>query len=59
MTAEERAELERLKGRLDYAVLQLAREGKFLPADRPENRRFHRAFTCITEVRDDLEEVLR
>jgi hypothetical protein len=44
-----------LKGRLDYAVLQLAREAKFLPEWKPENKRFYRALGTVTEVRDGLE----
>jgi len=40
--------------RLDYAVLQLTREAKFLPESKPENRRFHRAYSTVTEVRDAL-----
>lgn len=46
------------KRRLDYAVLQLTREAKFLPESKPENRRFHRAFATVTEVRDTLEGLL-
>jgi len=59
MTPEE--ELARLKEalavqtrRLDYAVLQLTREAKFLPESKLENRRFHRAYATVTEVRDTL-----
>jgi len=44
--------------RLDYAVLQLTREAKFLPEAKPENRRFHRAYACVTEVRDELQGLL-
>jgi hypothetical protein len=40
--------------RLDYAVMLLAREAKFLPEWKPENARFHRALTAVSEVRDAL-----
>lgn len=53
-----RAELAMQKGRLDYAVLQLAREAKFLPEHKPENARFHRAFNTVVGVRDALEILL-
>lgn len=53
-----KAEIATQKGRLDYAVLQMGREAKFLPEGNPENRRFHRAFSCVKEVRDALEVLL-
>jgi hypothetical protein len=53
-----RAELAMQKGRLDYAVLQLAREAKFLPKHKPENARFHRAFETVSSVRDGLDILL-
>lgn len=57
-TEEElRLELDRLKGRLDYAVLQLEREAKFMPKWKIETKRFHRAHDCVREVRDDMEKL--
>jgi hypothetical protein len=44
--------------RLDYVVLQLAREAKFLPEYKPENKRFHRALNTVVEVRDALDKEL-
>lgn len=40
--------------RLDYAFIQLEREAKFLPKNKPENRRFYRALNVVEEVRDTL-----
>lgn len=51
---ELRAEIDRLSQRLDYVVLQLEREAKFMPTWKPETRRFHRAYDCVREVRDDM-----
>lgn len=55
---EVRAEVAAQKRRLDYAVLQLAREAKFLPKYKPENARFHRAFDAVAETRDALDALL-
>lgn len=58
-TSEEvRAEVAAQKRRLDYVVLQLAREAKFLPQSKPENRRFYRAFDAVADTRDALETLL-
>lgn len=64
MTPEE--EVQQLKAllhqqarRLDYAVMQLEREAKFMPKWKPENRRFYRAYDTVTEVRDTLEGAAR
>lgn len=55
---EELAQLKQIvaaqQRRLDYAVLQLSREAKFLPESRPENRRFYRAFEVVVEVNETL-----
>lgn len=50
----DRGELTRQSKRLDYAVLQLAREAKFRPKWNRENERFHRGFDTLVEVRDAL-----
>jgi hypothetical protein len=39
---------------MDYVVSLLEREAKFLPEYKPENRRFHRAYATVQEVRDAL-----
>lgn len=52
-----KAEIAAQRRRLDYAVLQLSREAKFLPEWNPENERFHRAFGVVTEVRDKLRDI--
>jgi hypothetical protein len=52
-----RQQIEAQARRLDYAVMQLDREAKFLPEWKPENRRFHRAYTVVAEVRDALREI--
>lgn len=51
---ELKAQVREQRRRLDYAVLQLGREAKFLQEGMPEHRRFHRAFSCVKEVRDEL-----
>lgn len=48
------AEASRLQRRLEYVELQLAREAKFLPRNRPENSRFYRAYDACTEIKLDL-----
>lgn len=40
--------------RLQYALMQLDREAKFLPKWKPENNRFHRAHEVIAEVHASL-----
>jgi hypothetical protein len=52
-----KAEVEVQVRRLDYAVMQLEREAKFLPEWKPENRRFHRAYVAVKEVRDALGDI--
>lgn len=52
-------QLRTMKGRLDYAVLQLQREARFLTPTNPGNRRFYRAFETTTEVRDELALLLK
>ena len=64
MTDEEyiarlKAQIAEQERRLDYAVMQLNREAKFLPTWKPENARFYRALGCVTEVRDSLAELAR
>ena len=52
--ADLKAKIREQQRRLDYAVLQMGREAKFMPESNPENRRFYRAFSCVKEVRDEL-----
>jgi hypothetical protein len=52
-----RAEIQTQARRLDYAVMLLSREAKFLPTWKPETQRFHRAFGVVTEVRDALRDI--
>lgn len=50
-------EIRAQRRRLDYVVLQLSREAKFLPEWKPENKRFYRAYSAVTEVRDELRNI--
>lgn len=54
---ELRLEIRKLVRRLDYAVMQLEREAKFQPTWKIETKRFHRAYDCVREVRDDMEKL--
>lgn len=51
---ELRAKIAEQQKRLDYVALQLVREAKFKPEWKSENRRFHRAFKVVLEVKDEL-----
>lgn len=52
-----KAEIAAQRRRLDYAVLQLSREAKFLSDRKPEHARVLRAYSVVTEVRDKLRDI--